>query len=641
MPSESDKWGWKHVSVFGGFDKGSGTKRWKCNHCNLRYNGSYSRVRAHLLGFTGVGVKSCPAIDRSLREAFQILEEERLARKKKRNSGNGKPGKRIRTSRPSLTCVTKEDVDDILARFFYADGLNIKVVNSPYFLEMAKAIAAFGPGYEPPTKDELSDSFLSKEKGRIEKSVGLVRESWPHTGCTILCLGHLDGLQGCFRIDVFVSSPRGLIFLKAVDIDVIDEGDDVLSGVLSDAIEEVGPTNVVQIISHLGSQLGQTCCKSSESLILSKFPHLFWSPCTSHSICMLMEEIAELEWIKPAILCAKEIEECVMTFQRSSPGILIQKLKGSSDLISTKFAPSYGIIQRIFQLKEELQQVVVGEDWKQWKLCIPEDIIGIEVEAAITGDDFWSRAHLFLQLCEPFLRFLTVLNIDRSVMGDVYDWRVQALEAVRSKGIEESALNQLEELIENRWDVLFSPLHAAGYILNPKYFGKGQTKDRTVMRGWKATLERYEGDSAVRRVLREQFSSYWRLEGSLGEEDAVDCRDKMDPVAWWENFGFETPHLQTLAMKVLSQVSSVGTCEEIWQDNDFPCQETANRLGVERVEDLVFVRNNLRLHRQRNGISSSPSGKRNLSSSSPSRIKMRDSTLLDQTKGIFSIHDTL
>lgn len=51
MPSESDKWGWKHVSVFGGFAKGS-----------------------------GVGVKSCPAIDRSLREAFQILEEERLAR---------------------------------------------------------------------------------------------------------------------------------------------------------------------------------------------------------------------------------------------------------------------------------------------------------------------------------------------------------------------------------------------------------------------------------------------------------------------------------------------------------------------------------------------------------------------------------
>ena len=120
MPSESDKWGWEHVSVFGGFDRGSGTKRWKCNHCNLRYNGSYSRVRAHLLGFSGVGVTSCPSIDRSLRQAFQVLEEERVAQKKKTSSVIGKPGKLIRTSQPTLAwkTITKEDVDDIVARFF-------------------------------------------------------------------------------------------------------------------------------------------------------------------------------------------------------------------------------------------------------------------------------------------------------------------------------------------------------------------------------------------------------------------------------------------------------------------------------------------------------------------------------------------
>lgn len=97
MASEFDKWGWEHVTVFGVFDRGSGTKRWKCNHCNLRYNGSYSRVRAHLLRFSGVGVKSCLAINRTLREAFHILEEERLARKKKRTFGSGKPSKHIST----------------------------------------------------------------------------------------------------------------------------------------------------------------------------------------------------------------------------------------------------------------------------------------------------------------------------------------------------------------------------------------------------------------------------------------------------------------------------------------------------------------------------------------------------------------
>lgn len=146
--------------------------------------------------------------------------------------------------------------------------------------------------------------------------------------------------------------------------------------------------------------------------------------------------------------------------------------------------------------------------------------------------------------------------------------------------------------------------------------GGGQTKDKTVMRGWKATLDRYECDSACRQVLREQLSSYCRLEGSLGDEDAVECRNKMDPVAWWENFGFETPHLQTLAIKILSQVSTVAMCQETWIHDDFPSQESVAKLEVLKKEDLVFVRNNLKLQSLRNGNLNFLSSRRNGSLSS-------------------------
>ncbi|XP_010278249.1 PREDICTED: uncharacterized protein LOC104612511 isoform X2 [Nelumbo nucifera] len=602
MPSESDKWGWKHVSVFGGFDKGSGTKRWKCNYCSLRYNGSYSRVRAHLLGSTGVGVKSCPAIDRSLRDALQILEEERLARKKKRISGSGKSSKRIRNSQPSLSSVWKasprEDIDDSVARFFYANGLNFNILNSPYFHDMAKAIAAFGPGYEPPPVEKLSSSFLHKEKTRIDKAMGPIRESWLYTGCTILCLNRLDCALGSFSSNVFVSSPRGFIFLQTLEINEGNKADNVLAGVLNNVIMEVGPRNVVQIIMH-----PRHSSKSSESLIQSKFPQIFWSPCTSYSIHMLMEDIAELDWVKPIVLCAKGIEQYVLT-QHSSLSVFSQNLKESFGPTSVKLSPSYRLVQRIVELKQALQELALSEEWRQWKLTFPEDFLSIE--AAILGNEFWSGAHMVLQLFEPFVRLLGLLNIDECIIGDVYNWRVQALEAVRSKGIDEIILKQLEVLIENRWETLFSPLHATGYILNPRYFGKGQCKDKSIMRGWKATLERYECDGTDRRVLREQISSYWRLEGSLGEEDALDCRDKMDAVAWWENFGSETPQLQTLAIKILSQISSISTFQVSWYENSF-CREAANSLEADIAADLLFVRNNLRLQGRKIGNSNSSS----------------------------------
>lgn len=619
MPSESDKWGWKHVTVFGGFEKGSGTKRWKCNHCNLRYNGSYSRVRAHLLGFTGVGVKSCPAIDRSLREALQILEEERLARKKKRNSASGKPGKRSQTMQPNMNRawknITKEEVDDVVARFFYADGLDFTVVNSPYFIEMARAIAASGPGYDPPSEDKLSGTFLSREKTRIEKSMALIKESWPHTACSLLCADCVDGKLGSSCVNIFVSSPRGLMFLREVDTSEGDGNKDVFVRALFDAVMEVGPINVLQIISHIGPSI-----ESFKSLVLSKFPCIFWTTCTFHSIRILMEEIAAIDWIKPIVLSAKGIEKSILTYPHCLPFF---NAKQGLRALSAKLTPSYSTVEKIFELKQTLQELVGSDKWKQWNNLTTSSEDNNDIEATVLDEEFWDRAHLFLQLFEPFVKLLSILNIHKFMLGDVFFWRFKALEAVRSRGVDDILHSQLEALIERKWEVLFSPLHAAGYMLNPKYFGRGQTKDKTVMLGWKATLDRYECESGARRVLREELSTYCRLEGSLGEEDAVECRDKMDPVAWWENFGFETPHLQTLAIKVLSQVSSITMCEETWSDDHFSCREM-DRLGEGKVEDLVFVRNNLKLQTLKHGNLGFSSAQRNESSSSLSGVDMWD-----------------
>lgn len=71
------------------------------------------------------------------------------------------------------------------------------------------------------------------------------------------------------------------MFLKAVDIGDTDGADNVFVSVIDDTVMEVGPSNVLQIISHLGN-----AGKLSDSIVLSKFPHIFWSPCTSHFICM-------------------------------------------------------------------------------------------------------------------------------------------------------------------------------------------------------------------------------------------------------------------------------------------------------------------------------------------------------------------
>jgi len=591
MSSEPEQWGWKHVSVFGGFDKGSGTKRWKCNHCNICYNGSYSRVRAHLLGATGVGVKSCPAVDMSLRETFHLLEQERIARKSKIRSGKSRSVKRSR-SQSSLTYLwkpsTKEEVDDIVARCFFANGLSFNLARSPYFHDMVKAIAAFGPGYEAPITEKLESTLLGKERGRIDKALLPIRESWAHTGCTILCVDSWTDTGSCNLLHVLVSSPRGVVFLKAVDTTKEEKNEEFISHVLKTAVLEVGPTHVVQIVTD-----ALFVCKLAGTLIQTEFPQIFWTPCISHSLVLLLEDIAELDWIKPTILCAKGIQQYILNNHALHTITTRHSELESLKTYENKFASNFILVRRIVDLKKALQQMIVSDDWDQWKVLSSED--SSSLEAAILGSEFWIGANLMLKICESFVKLLTLVNGDKPCMGDIYDGWNQALNAVKASGIDDALYKQLQQIINNRWDILLYPLHATGYILNPKHFGKDQAKDKEVMRGWKTTLDRYGYDATQRRILREQLSVYWRQDGSLGEEDALDCRDKMDPVAWWENFGSETPQLQTLAIRVLSQISSVVSFQGSWCNSDFLQFHKRNKLGTEKVEDLIYIHYNLRL----------------------------------------------
>lgn len=73
---------------------------------------------------------------------------------------------------------------------------------------------------------------------------------------------------------------------------------------------------------------------------------------------------------------------------------------------------------------------------------------------------------------------------------------------------------------------------------------------------------------------------------------------------WWENYGAGTPNLQKIAIRVLSQPCSASGCERNWSVFESIHTKKRNRLSQKRLNDLVFVRYNLRLRvRQVEGVS--------------------------------------
>jgi transposase len=64
---------------------------------------------------------------------------------------------------------------------------------------------------------------------------------------------------------------------------------------------------------------------------------------------------------------------------------------------------------------------------------------------------------------------------------------------------------------------------------------------------------------------------------------------------WWESYGTDAPHLKKLAIRILSQTCSASGCERNWSVFEHIHSKKRNRLEHQKLNDLVFVRYNLRL----------------------------------------------
>ena len=76
---------------------------------------------------------------------------------------------------------------------------------------------------------------------------------------------------------------------------------------------------------------------------------------------------------------------------------------------------------------------------------------------------------------------------------------------------------------------------------------------------------------------------------------AIAAAKEMPSHKWWISFGAQSPELQNIAVKVLSQITSAGSCERNWLTFDVIHSKKRNRLACQTVAKVVKVRCNLRL----------------------------------------------
>jgi len=155
---------------------------------------------------------------------------------------------------------------------------------------------------------------------------------------------------------------------------------------------------------------------------------------------------------------------------------------------------------------------------------------------------------------------------------------------------------EVRDLFRKRWDEFSSPLHCAAYALDPEF--QDSTFNPEVMRGLRTVCLQILGNTNAAKAALLGHAAYIAHEGDFGDPMVLEMKEDLASYQWWQQAGGEFPELQSVAIRVLSMVSSAGSSERVWSTYDFVHSKKRNRLDPDRAGDLVYVHKNRRLHKR-------------------------------------------
>lgn len=135
----------------------------------------------------------------------------------------------------------------------------------------------------------------------------------------------------------------------------IEKSEKAIATFLLKAVEEIGPSNVLQIVTDNTSS-----CKLEGKEIQKVHRHIFWSPCVVHTLNLIFKDfVTEFSWIEETHRRAKDI---VKFFKNHGTALALFRANSAHELLKvakTRFASHYILLRRIAKCREALATSVV------------------------------------------------------------------------------------------------------------------------------------------------------------------------------------------------------------------------------------------------------------------------------------------
>ncbi|EEC83362.1 hypothetical protein OsI_28770 [Oryza sativa Indica Group] len=273
----------------------------------------------------------------------------------------------------SFNLDARAKLDALIARMFYTSGIPFNVARNPYFRKAFQfACNNQLGGYTPPNFNKLRTTLLVQERTNVERLLNALKSTWSTKGVSIVSDGWSDAQRRPI-LNFLAVTEDGPMFLKAINTEGEIKRKEYIAEKMFAIIEEVGPNNVVQVITDNASN-----CRAAGLMVEQKYSHIFWTPCVVHTLNLALKSICaaknssgdaflEFQWISEVAADASAIKNFIMNHSmRLSMFNDFSKLKFLA-IADTRFASTIVMLKRFRAIKENLILMVASEKWNAYR----------------------------------------------------------------------------------------------------------------------------------------------------------------------------------------------------------------------------------------------------------------------------------
>ncbi|RZC76074.1 hypothetical protein C5167_001150 [Papaver somniferum] len=494
----------------------------------------------------------------------------------------------------------RESACEVIANFFYENGISFDVVRSKSFGKMIAAVGEFGAGLKPPSYEELAGGMLEKKVKGVREWIDGLKIHWKIYGCSIMC-DWWNGENGLTIINFLVNCPRGTVFWKSIDAtERVKTAEGVLE-MLKEVIGEVGAENVVQVVTDNAPNF-----KCAGKWLMEQIK-VVWTPCASHCVNSMCKEISEVKKVAEVVMKCRRIT--VFMYNDDDVLHMMRKFISGGDLTRpsvNSFTTSFLSMESILNQNCGLKAMMNSDEWTKSKYANEDD--GKRVTRILKESSFWCDLQFCVRMLKPLVDVVRIMYLDEEPsMGNIY----HAMDKMRKKILclllgepkHSASLNRVLKIVDtHRMDQLRQPLYAAGYYLNPSIYFTIQSEhekslegNADIKRGLMDSINMLYPDEVKQDKIIDQLVVYRSAEGMMGDPAAVRKRETTSPSEWWVTWGSEVPELQEFARKVLGLTCSASPYETNWSAFNSLHSKKRNKLEHQKLNDLVFVTYNTKL----------------------------------------------